>query len=81
MVRIRTTTSLGKIFLSPFVFTQEKAEKLITKISEWHSTPTYEIIKVESWPKMAEYSEDDIVSGNIYDKALAAEHSWRKYQN
>jgi len=79
MVRIRTTTSSGKIFLSPFVYTLKKAEKLISSISQWHNTPTYDIVRIKNWPKKAEYEEDEIGPSNIYDKAFVAERSWKSY--
>lgn len=58
MYRLKTTTEAGKVFLGPFVYTEDFAERRVRKISSWHRKPTIQILKVDRYPKIAMYAED-----------------------
>jgi hypothetical protein len=47
MVRIKTTTSNGVEFLSPFAYTKAAGEALIKKLERWYTRPVYELENVE----------------------------------
>lgn len=54
MFRIKTTTKNKAVFLSPFVFTDDQAEKKIKSISKWHTKwgwPKFEILPIKKYPK------------------------------
>ena len=60
MFRIKTTTKNKAVFLSPFVFTGDQAEKKIKSIQRWHSRrgwPKFEIVPVKKHPDIAVWKE------------------------
>lgn len=76
MVRIKTTTRIiKKEFLSPFVYTENEAKKLIDSLLTWHKTPKYEIVHVKGYPSAAR-PVDFLISDSDIRKA---EFAWRNY--
>lgn len=60
MYRIKTTTETGAEFLSPFVFTEDQAEKKIKSIVKWHTWqgwPKFELVSVDKYHKLAVWKE------------------------
>lgn len=59
MIRFKTTTSKGKIFLSPFVFEEKEAKKriegVLKKIEKKAGNRT-ELVKVSEYPRKAAWS-------------------------
>jgi len=46
MVRIRTTTTEGIVFMSPFIYTRGTGEFIINKIRRWHKKPSLELVEI-----------------------------------
>jgi len=80
LFRIITTTSKGVVFMSPFVYEEKKAEKLVSDISSWHKMPTYEIVEVSKYPRSAICSELDFFTGAYEPKLVQAELNWKRYK-
>ncbi len=60
MFRIKTISKKKANFLSPFVFTEDQAEKKINSIKKWltrWSWPKFEIVPVEKYPEHAVWKE------------------------
>lgn len=77
MVRIKTTTTGGKEFLSPFVYTLEEAEKLISRMLDWHDDPKYETVPISKFPRAANPDKDEVIGDN---NIIKAEYAWRGYR-
>ncbi len=60
MFRIKTTSKNKAAFYSPFVFTEDQAERKIRSIKKWLTRwdwPKFEIVPVKKWPEHAVWKE------------------------
>ena len=83
MVRIKTTTKIGAIFMSPFVFTEAQAEKKIRSIQKWHrwrDWPKFEIVPVDKYHELTVWKENHPIFDPMVIDSLAMlkrlENSW-----
>lgn len=71
MYRLKLTTIKNKVFLSPFIYTEEQAKQrmkrlkwLVKKLKNFEGkvlrSGKLEIIEVEEWPKNALYNYDRV---------------------
>lgn len=78
MVRIKTTTSKGIIFLSPFVYPEKAAISLIRSLQSWHKSPTYDMVDIpDDYPVECLYNQNwgiDTLVKNVH----IAERVWQK---
>jgi len=82
MVRLETTTSSGKVFMSPFVYTRIEAEKIIARLHIWHiniktNLPRIRLIEVkeEDCPREAIF-RSSWRDSSIDRKIKRAERAW-----
>lgn len=83
MYRMQLTTLKGKVFTSPFVYTEEQADRRmksmqwLTKKKDKEGLATgLEMISVEKWPFKAEYNWDHVTLRFI----RALERRWNHYE-
>ena len=79
MVRIKTTTSKAKEFLSPFIFTEGAGKSLISKLILWHKIPVYELetIAFENCPVDCLYNQTWGIA-DIMNNLPRTEKIWRR---
>ena len=76
MVRIKTVTSAGIIFLSPFVYTLEEAEEKIESLLSWHDTPEYHTVEVKKYPAVTRYDPQKFLGSGVRRKIEIAGRAW-----
>ena len=77
MHRLKTTVKLtGKVFLGPFVYSKEFAERKAEKISKWLKGATIEPVEVSRYPKVAAFPEEKSLSLLLDDWVRMCEASW-----
>lgn len=82
MVRIKTIQKSGATFLSPFVFTQEQAEKKINSIKKWLKRTAFEIVPVDKFNPLSVWKEiHPIFDHTVFDSVemlKGLEATWDK---
>ena len=85
MVRVKTTTRAGVEFLSPFIFTEEQAEKKIKSIAKWHAWrewPKFELVPVDKYHKLAVWKEQHPIFIPMMSESMEMlkhlENTWEK---
>lgn len=78
MFRIKTIGKNKAVFLSPFVFTEDQAERKIKSIKRWLTRwdwPKFEIVPVKKYPELAVY-------GTMHSRSMGMigqlENMWEK---
>ncbi len=88
MFRIKTTCKNKTIFLSPFVFTEDQAEKKINSIKKWLTRwnwPKFEIVPVKKYPEHAVYEKTHPIFDPMVNESMRMlrqlEDMWTKLSN
>lgn len=66
--------------MSPFVYEEKKAKKLVDGLLSWHSSPDYEIIEIDRYPRAAICTDLDFFTGAYEPKLKKAEFAWKRYE-
>ena len=88
MFRIKTTCKNKAVFLSPFVFTEDQAEKKIKSIQRWHywrDWPKFEIVSVKKYPEHTAWKKTHPIFDPMVNESLRMlnqlEEMWVKLFN
>lgn len=84
MVRIKTILKNGNEFLSPFVFTEDQAEKKIRSIKRWHQWqgwPEFETVEVKKHHPLTLWKEEHPIFDHFVTDQVGMierlENTWR----
>ena len=85
MVRIKTTTKNRAVFLSPFTFTEEQAERKIWSSLKWHqwrNRPKFKIVPVNEYHPSTVWKPIHPIFDSMASDSMAMlrllENSWLK---
>lgn len=85
MYRIKTTTSLGKVFLSPFVYIAEGLNERLDRLRRPVSNAggQLEVVEVRDYPKGVEYDKQyDIMDAAFFKThAEQATRQWEMWED
>ena len=88
MFRIKTTTKNKAVFLSPFVFTEDQAEKKIKSIQRWHywrGWPKFEVVPVDKYPEHTVWKKNHPIFDPMANESMSMlnqlEEMWVKLFN